>query len=232
MNPSLALLALIFLSACGLPSQSLRSSGGIWGEHRGHENKLNYSAHYIKGGDIAIQLSLNEVKRIYIVISPYEGLREIDGRGHSLNNEEIALLKSTLAKIKKNNPEGPTRNALLMMTEYISEVPTGHKMHRETYSIEKTLKHKGIQCLNKGENYQAHWSLTSSQRRTHKVDDKACLGRCGRGCDSSPSNWTRDCLNLDACKIASQHSNPSLCGDEWLRSADDWAMGKMLGCQI
>ena len=209
------------ISSCGL-NQASQENTSSSGKYESEGQTLQYSSQYVAGGDIEIKLVLEKKKEIQILLSPYTGLKEINGSGHQLDHQEIKLLKDSLSTLQ-DIPDTPTKDALLLMTEYISEVPLGHPIGSQTYNLSKSVDSNGIQCLRLNE---------ASSLALDEGDNESCHGRCGSGCGEG-SSWTQDCLELDTCIQAAQGSKDQrLCGKAWQKSADDWAMGKSLGCNI
>ena len=207
---NIVILTTYILSSCGMPKGAQEDSG-VSGQHQNERGTVEYQSSYQDSGDIKVQLTINSDKKIDATLSPYTGLKSLDGNDSALVYEEIQLLKSSIAEMEKLE-DHPTKDALLLLSEYISEVPEGYPIGRSQYDMDMSLSHAGIQC--------------SSDSASN-----SCENRCGMGCGSEPTGWTKDCLSLDRCKLSADGQRGA-CGEAWQRSADDWVMSKQLGCHI
>lgn len=207
------------------PSDIKSDQGDLSNSH------FHHSSTYNQQGDIEFLISLSKAKTIKVLLSPYQGLKILDTQGGSLNPEHIKIIKDSISKIRRKEPPGPKQEFLIKVLDYLSLAPLGTPIFLNLPKEDASTN--GIKCIMRGRSYPTNYTLgTAAASKTLPVDKEFCYGRCGIGCDTRPSVWTQNCLNLDACGLAAGDPNSPLCQDEWRQSADDWILGHLFGCEI
>ncbi|MFW7379238.1 MAG: hypothetical protein ACOH5I_10555 [Oligoflexus sp.] len=254
MKYKIAILALIFLGACGIPTHQstdnltkFDENNVYQGQYADQKNATEISfltSSDDESGVLSVEIVVNN-KIFQFELIEGDGLKNLDGRGAVLTIEERAALSRMSQQLATQDLQSFSNHTHVVATytgaDYLSQAPDGHVIQSRSFEPSLGLRNEGITCIKKGTTVKAEWRDRNSTAYSENVlvgtnwpNNYGCMGRCGSDCGwGAPSSWTKDCMDHDVCSFrhnASGGASDPNCGETFNQAADDWFWGVWYGC--